>query len=30
MNPSVVLSGVKVVVRYMDYIDNKEAIKILC
>ena len=25
-----VLSAVKVVIRYMDHIDNKEAIKILC
>ena len=30
INPSVVLSAIKVVVRYMDYIETKEAIKILC
>ncbi len=30
INPAVVLSAVKVVIKYMDYIDNKEAIKILC
>lgn len=30
INPSVVLSSIKVIVRYMDYIETQEAIKILC
>ncbi len=29
VNPSVVLSTIKVIVRYMDYFDSKEAVKSL-